>query len=76
MVERLVTIKPRSIRLTGRVGQPVKTEVLILPERKHFFKIVDVSAHDGKNIHFSTGISSSPDHKTSLVSPVKHILEG
>lgn len=53
MVDRLVTIKPRRIRLTGAAGQPVKTEILILPEKKYPFKIVDVSADDGENIHFT-----------------------
>lgn len=50
MVDKIVTITPRHIRLAGSVGQPVVGEASVLPERKYPFEIVGVSARDGKNI--------------------------
>ena len=51
-VDRFVTIKPNRVKLRGIAGDEIKRKVTITPEKKYPFKIVKVSARDGKDIHF------------------------
>ena len=51
-VERFVTIRPSNISLRGFVGEPIKSSVSIIPEKKYPFKIVGIRAKDGKYINF------------------------
>jgi len=51
-VEKFVTIRPKQINLRGYAGDSVKALVSIIPEKKYPFKILKVSAKDGRNIKF------------------------
>ncbi len=51
-VDKFVTIRPKRVKLRGVVGDAIKRKVTITPEKKYPFKIVKVSAKDGKDIHF------------------------
>ena len=51
-VEKFVTIRPKHINLRGYTGDPIKALVSIIPEEKYPFKILKISAKDGKNIKF------------------------
>ncbi len=51
-VERFVTIRPKHINLRGYTGDAIKAMVSLIPEKKYPFKILKVSAKDGKNIKF------------------------
>jgi hypothetical protein len=52
MVDKLLTIKPKYIRLRGSPDQPVVAKVLIIPEPKYLFSIVNATAEEGSNIEF------------------------
>ena len=51
-VDKFVTIRPKRVKLRGVVGEAIKRKVTITPEKKYPFKIVNVRAKDGKEIHF------------------------
>ena len=51
-VEKFVTIRPKHINLRGYTGDTIKASVSLIPEKKYHFKILKVSAKDGKNIKF------------------------
>jgi hypothetical protein len=51
-VEKFVTIRPRHVNLRGYVGDTLQALVSLIPEKKYPFKILNVSAKDGKNIKF------------------------
>ena len=51
-VDKFVTIRPNRVKLRGVVGDAIKRKVTITPEKKYPFKIVKVSAKEGKDIHF------------------------
>jgi hypothetical protein len=51
-VDKLVTITPPRIRLFGEAGRPIEAEVLIRPEKKYHFEIVNILAENGENINF------------------------
>jgi hypothetical protein len=51
-VEKFVTIRPKHINLRGYTGDAIKASVSLIPEKKYPFKILKVSAKDGKNIKF------------------------
>ena len=51
-VEKFVTIQPQHVNLRGYAGDSIKTLVTVIPEKKYPFKILKVSAKDGKNIKF------------------------
>ena len=51
-VEKFVTIRPKHVNLRGYTGDSIKALVTVIPEKKYPFKILKVSAKDGKNIKF------------------------
>ena len=51
-VEKFVTIRPKHISLRGYTGDSIKALVSVIPEKKYPFKILKISAKDGKNIKF------------------------
>ena len=52
LVEKFVTIIPRTVSLRGFVGDSIKKSVSIIPEKKYDFKITKVRARNGKYINF------------------------
>ena len=50
-VEKFASIRPQHVSLRGYAGDPIKSEVTIIPEKKYPFKILDARAQDGKNIN-------------------------
>jgi hypothetical protein len=52
IVDKFVTIRPQRVKLRGVAGDEIKRKVTITPEKKYPFKIVKVSAKDGKDIRF------------------------
>lgn len=51
-VEQFVEIIPDPVLLTGRVGEPLKKSVRIVPEEKYAFAITGVKARRGTDIRF------------------------
>ncbi len=51
-VDKFVTIRPKRVKLRGIAGDEIKSKVTITPRKKYPFKIVKVSAKDGKDIRF------------------------
>ncbi len=51
-VDQFVTIKPNRVKLRGIAGDEIKRKVTITPKKQYPFKIVKVSAKNGKDIHF------------------------
>lgn len=51
-VEKFVTIRPQNVNMRGFVGDPIKGTVTIIPEKKYSFKILNLSAKDGKYIKY------------------------
>jgi hypothetical protein len=52
-VEIFADIRPKHVRLTGKVGEPVSAVVEIVPRPDHPFKIKNVRAQNGRLIRFS-----------------------
>jgi len=51
-VEKFVTIRPQNVNMRGFVGDPIRATVTIIPEKKYSFKILNLSAKDGKYIKY------------------------
>ena len=51
-VENFAKIRPKHVSLRGFAGDPIKSQVSIIPEKKYPFKIIKARAKDGKNIKF------------------------
>ena len=51
-VDKFVIIQPNRVKLRGVAGDEIKRKVTITPKQKYPFKIVRVSAKDGKDIQF------------------------
>jgi hypothetical protein len=51
-VESFATIRPKHINLRGYAGDSLTAKVSITPATQYPFKILKVSAKDGKNIKF------------------------
>jgi len=51
-VEKFVTFRPQNANMRGIVGDPIKGTVTIIPEKKYFFKILNLRAQDGKFIKY------------------------
>ncbi len=52
-VEKFASISPKRVRLIGYAGQPLKTVVKIIPEKKYPFKIIGAQASNQKNIRYT-----------------------
>jgi hypothetical protein len=53
MVEKFADIRPKQVRLTGKVGEPVTAVAEIVPRPDHPFKIKNIRAMKGRHIQFS-----------------------
>jgi hypothetical protein len=51
-VKNFATITPKNIRLYGKVGEPVKETVRIVPEESYPFKILETKAQIGRDIRY------------------------
>jgi len=51
-VKNFATITPKNIRLYGKVGEPVKETVRIVPEVSYPFKILGTKAQIGRDISY------------------------
>ncbi len=51
-VDKFFMLSPSLLRLTGPVGEKIKSSLTIVPEEKYPFKIVKASVKIGKNIRF------------------------
>ena len=60
-MEKLVTIKPKWVRLNGPAGQPIRVSVTIIPDEKYQFKIYEIKAKHGKLIRYSLSEDKSPN---------------
>ena len=52
MVEKFVTIIPRTVSLRGVVGDTIKKSVKIIPEKNYEFNVTKVRARNGKYINY------------------------
>lgn len=60
-VDNFATIRPQHVSLRGFVGDSIKGQVSIIPEKKYPFKITEARAKDGKNINFKLDEIESAD---------------
>ena len=60
-VEKLVTIRPQRVRLTGPAGESINALVKIIPEKKYAFKILEAKAKKGENIAVSLKVEKGSD---------------
>jgi len=60
-VEKLVTIRPKRVRLRGPAGEPINASVDIIPEKKYAFKIVEAKPRNGKYIAVSIKEEKRPE---------------
>jgi hypothetical protein len=51
-VKNFATITPKNIRLYGKVGEPVRETVRIVPEQSYPFKILETKAQIGRDIRY------------------------
>ncbi len=51
-IEKFVTITPPVLRLTGKIGDELKSIVKIIPESKYPFSITGIRARNGENIKY------------------------
>jgi hypothetical protein len=51
-VKNFATITPSNVRLYGKVGEPVKETVRIVPEDSYPFKILETKAQIGRDIRY------------------------
>ena len=51
-VENIYTLTPKSVRLSGIVGEPLRKTVMIEPNPKYLFRIKNAVARSGKDIRF------------------------
>jgi hypothetical protein len=68
-VERFVTIRPQHANIRGYVGDPVKGSVIIIPEKKYPFKILNLRAQNGKYIKLQleeTKVSDAPAYRLNV----------
>jgi len=52
MVEKFADIRPERVRLSGEAGQPLFTEVEIIPKKEHPFTIRRVQVRSGQFIKY------------------------
>ena len=52
LVETFATITPRTLRLFGSSGQPLKATATIIPQDKYPFKILQAKAKKGDSIRY------------------------
>jgi hypothetical protein len=63
MVEKFVSIIPRTVSLRGFVGDSLKKSVNIIPEEKYAFKITNARARSGKYINIQIKEIQGTDHR-------------
>jgi len=63
------------LRLVGSVGQPLKRSVIIIPEKKYPFKIIEAKAKKGDNINVTLGEVKHPD-VTRYILTVENLKKG
>lgn len=51
-VEKVVTIRPKIVKLEGKAGQEIRQTVEIIPEDKYAFSIVGVEAKNAEYIRY------------------------
>jgi hypothetical protein len=66
-VEKFATVKPSYLRLVGTVGQPIARTVMIIPQKKYPFKIIDAKAKKGDNIRIEVDETDKPEGKIYTV---------
>jgi len=52
-VDKFATISPKVARLYGKIGNPTRATISIIPEKKYPFKFVGPSQHEEKNIRYT-----------------------
>lgn len=50
MIDKIATISPTHIRLAGSVNEKITSEVLIVPEAKYPFNVIEALPEKGDNI--------------------------
>jgi hypothetical protein len=60
-IKPVADINPTEATLTGNVGQKIKQTVMIVPTSENRFKIVEVKAEKGDNIHYDLIEINQPD---------------
>lgn len=67
-VKKFVTIRPKTAKLRGQVGEdPIKTELSIIPEKPYPFRILGSAAKKGENIAFDVKEVRKEDHSEYLL---------
>jgi len=48
--EKIATITPQEVKLSGSAGEPIKALLKIVPVKAHSFKVLEIKAKSGENI--------------------------
>jgi hypothetical protein len=60
-VEKLVTISSQRVRLMGPAGKQINASVIIIPEKRYAFKVIEAKAKSGKYIAVSINEKKTPE---------------
>jgi hypothetical protein len=71
-VEKFVAVNPPQINLRGIVGDTVKTKVMVVPQKKYPFKILNARAKNGEYINFQVE-ESKQSHGTAYEVQVENL---
>jgi len=66
-VEPFADIRPERIILRGNSGQPMRQELVVTPRAGHPFKITEINAKNGVNIHYAMREQEAPEGKSYIV---------
>jgi len=66
-VRKFVTIKPKTAKLSGSLGNPIETKLTIIPEKSYPFKLIGSEAKKGENIEFDVKEVKKEDQSEYLL---------
>lgn len=72
-IVKFATITPPVVRLNGKAGTELKSDVKIIPEAQYPFSITRVRAQDGKNIRYELKESKSASEKKEYLITVESV---
>ena len=67
MIDKIATISPTHIRLTGSVNEKITSEVLIVPEAKYPFKVIEALPEKGDNIRLLLKEKTTADGRSEYL---------
>jgi hypothetical protein len=72
MVDKIATISPAHIRLTGSATAEITSEVFIVPEAKYPFKVIEALPEKGDNIMLMLKEKTTADGRSGYLLSVRN----